>query len=209
MSLAEGGGMTRVTHRAQAGFSLVELMVVVAVAGVLTSMAVFQIGVSRPGYIGDGAMRVVLSQITQAREMAITQRRNMRVDFTLGNKVTITRENIPAVAPLTTVIQSVFLEGGMEFSLVTGPPALPDSPDAFGNATATTFSLAGTPATEVKFTTEGTMVNQDGLTLNGSVFVALPNAMKDRKMSARVVTVFGSTGRIRGFKWDGVRWKPV
>ena len=203
--------MTRATARSasQAGFSLIEMMIVVGIMGVLTGIAVYQIGVSRPVYVGDGAMRVVLSQLNQAREMAITQRRNMRVDFSLGNKVTITRENVPALPDPLTVVQTVFMEGGMEFALVAGPPALPDSPDGFGNTTPVSFQLATVPATEIKFGPEGTFINQDGATINGSVFVALPNAMKDRKRSARVVTVFGSTGRIRGFKWDGVQWKPV
>jgi hypothetical protein len=155
-------------------------------------------------------MRVVLSQMNQAREMAITQRRNMRIDFTAPNQVTITRENVPPGLNPTTVVQTVLLEGGMEFGLVTAAPALPDSPDGFSNPTATTFmNSGGVVTTQYKFSPEGTFIDIDGLTTNGSVFVALTNAMKDRKMSARVVTVLGSTGRIRGFKWDGVRWKIV
>jgi prepilin-type N-terminal cleavage/methylation domain-containing protein len=185
------------------GFSLIEIMIVMAVLGVVTSIAAVQIGLSRPGYIADGAMRVILSQMNQAREMAITQRRNMRLSFLGTGQVQITREEVPAAL---TVISAVDLEGGMQYGLVTG---LPDSPDTFGNTTATSFQLAGVTATVVRFGTDGTLVNQDGLTLNGSVFVSLPNATQDRKLSARVVTVLGSTGRIRGYKWDGARWKPV
>jgi hypothetical protein len=190
-------------------------MVVMCILGALTSMAVLQIGVSRPSYIGDGGLRVLLSQITQAREMAITQRRNMRIEFTLGNKITITREEItvpPTVPQTVTIIQTVFLEGGMGFGLVGAvapAAALPDSPDNFGNATATTFKVGVVDATQVKFTPEGILINQDGVTLNGSVFIALANAVKDRRMSARAVTVLGSTGRIRGYKWDGTQWKIV
>jgi hypothetical protein len=190
-------------------------MIVMGVLGALTSIAVLQIGVSRPTYIGDGGMRVILSQMTQAREMAITQRRNMRIDFTLGNKVTITREEItvpPTVPQTVTIIQTVFLEGGMGFGLVLADPpaaALPDSPDLYGNATATTFKAGGVVTSEIKFTPEGTLIDIDGATTNGSVFIALANAVKDRKLSARVITVLGSTGRIRGYKWDGVQWKIV
>jgi hypothetical protein len=28
-------------------------------------------------------------------------------------------------------------------------------------------------------------------------------------LSARAVTFFGSTGRIRGYRWDGRAWKTV
>jgi len=37
------------------------------------------------------------------------------------------------------------------------------------------------------------------------VFVTLPNVV----LSARAVTVLGSTGRVRGYRWDGSGWKVV
>jgi prepilin-type N-terminal cleavage/methylation domain-containing protein len=184
----------------EAGYSLLEMMMVVGVMGVLTGVAVVQIGASRPGALGDGAMRVVLSQLNTARELAITQRRNMRLVFDQGSRVQIIREEVPG--PTLTTISTVLLEGTLQFVLVSG---LPDTPDTFGNSTATTFTTAtGTPP-EVKFTPNGTFVNQAGATLNGSVFVALPN----QALSARAVTVFGSTGRIRGYRWNGRSWQPV
>ena len=67
--------------RNESGFSLVELMLVVGITGVLSGMAVFQIGVSQTSSKGDGAMRVVLAQLNTARELAITQRRIMLVNF--------------------------------------------------------------------------------------------------------------------------------
>ena len=53
----------------------------------------------RQALTGDGAMRVVLAQMNQARELAITQRRNMRVTFTGSNVVQIMREEVPAARP--------------------------------------------------------------------------------------------------------------
>ena len=89
---------SRQRFREPSGFSVMELMFVVGIMGVVTSMAVFQIGQSRPAMIGDGAMRVVMAQMNTARELAITQRRNMRVTFTNGNKVEIIREEVPGPA---------------------------------------------------------------------------------------------------------------
>ena len=167
---------------------------------ILSGMAVFQLGASRPAALGDGALRVLLSQMNAARELAITQRRNMRLTFTNANQVQIIREEVPG--PTLTTIRSVLFESGIQFVLITG---LPDTPDAFGNSGPVVFASAtGTPP-EVKFTPEGVFVNQDGVTLNGSVFVALPA----QALSARSVTIFGSTGRIRAYRWDGRAWKPV
>ena len=68
-------------RHAQQGYSLIEMMIVVGVMGVVTGIAVLQVGSSKQAFAGDGAMRVVLAQLTQARELAITQRRNIRVAF--------------------------------------------------------------------------------------------------------------------------------
>jgi type II secretory pathway pseudopilin PulG len=168
-------------------------MFVMGVMGVLASVAALQIGASRPGLKGDGAVRVVLGQFNQARELAVTQRRYVRVRLTAPNLVEIVRED---TISSTTTISSSLLEGGVAFVLVTG---LPDTPDKFGNSTALSFGSA----VNLKFAPDGTLVNQDGQTLNGSVFLAWSNQPR----SARAVTVLGSTGRVRGYKWDGRAWK--
>jgi prepilin-type N-terminal cleavage/methylation domain-containing protein len=203
--------MTEIPQRRahEAGFSLVELSVVVALMGILVGMVLVQMGVSRPAAIGDGAMRAVLSQMNAARELAITQRRNMRLTFgsvggNTNNVVQVVREEVPG--PTLTTVSSTLFEGGMQFLTVSG---LPDTPDAFGATSAVTFPTAtGTPI-EIKFAPDGTFVNQDGLTLNGTVFVALPSQAPSQALSARAMTIFGSTGRIRGYRWDGRNWKPV
>jgi len=180
----------------QEGYSLMEMMVVVGVMGVITGIAVVTVSTSRQGLKGDGAMRVVMAQMTQARELAITQRRNMRLTFTGTSSVQIVREEVPG--PTLTTLSSVPFEGGAQFLLVAG---VPDTPDAFGNATAVYFS----GATEIKFGPDGTFVDQNGNQLNGSVFLSLANM----KLSARAVTIMGSTGRVRAYKWDGSSWKVV
>ena len=61
-------------------------------------------------------------------------------------------------------------------------------------------------ATEVKFAPDGTLVNQSGATLNGT---RVPGDHERQPLSARAVTVLGSTGRVRGYRWDGRAWKLV
>jgi prepilin-type N-terminal cleavage/methylation domain-containing protein len=185
--------------RSQQGFSLVEMMIVVGILGVLSGMAVIQIMSSLPGVRGDGGMRVVIGQFNQARQLAITQRRYMRVVITLPNQVTIIREDTPLT---TTSLSNVILESNVQFMLSTG---LPDTPDAFGKASAVDFGLT---TTVLKFAPDGTLVNQSGQGLNGSVFMAIPN-IQNTTLSARAITVLGSTGRVRGYRWDGGKWNVV
>jgi type II secretory pathway pseudopilin PulG len=183
------------------------MMLVTGIIGVISAMAVIQIGSSVQAAKSDGAMRVVLSQMNQAREMAITQRRYIRVTFsTANNSISIVREDTPLV---TTPIATIPFEGNVKLLLT---PGLPDTPDAFGMGTATTFtSINGTfqsltgSGNVVKFTPDGTLVDWNGRTANGSVFLAVTN----HSLSARAVTVLGSTGRVRGFRWIGNRWKVV
>lgn len=182
--------------RNERGFSLAEVMIVLGVMGILMGISAVTISTSRSGLTGDGAMRVVMAQMNQARELAITQRRNMRLTFTGTGTVNIVREEVPG--PTLTTITSIPFEGGVTFQLVAG---LPDTPDAFGKVSAVYFSTA----TQIKFAPDGTLVDQDGLSLNGTVFVA----KGADKLSARAVTIFGSTGRVRAYRWDGSGWKAV
>lgn len=182
--------------RSERGYSLIEMMFVLGLSGVLAAMAVFQINTTRPALKGDGAMRAILSQMRIARELAITERRYMRVTFTAPNTIHIVREEVPG--PAITVVSTTTLEGGVEYAVVTG---VPDTPDAFGGGAAIDFGVV----TNVKFTPDGTLVDQDGTSTNGSVFLAMPAFAR----SARAITVLGSTGRIRGYRWDGMNWKMV
>jgi prepilin-type N-terminal cleavage/methylation domain-containing protein len=189
------------------GYSLIELMFVVGIAGVLSAVAMVQIGSSNASLKGDGAMRVVLSQMNQAREMSITQRRYMRVTFdSTANTVSVLREETGGT---TTTLSTIPFEGGAKFMLSSG---LPDTPDAFGKATATSFTsgegtfASATGSTSVaKFAPDGTLVDWNGQSTNGTVFTALATS----KLSSRAVTVLGSTGRIRAYRWNGQAWIAV
>jgi prepilin-type N-terminal cleavage/methylation domain-containing protein len=190
-------GMMSCTDRMrdERGYSLLEMMVVVAVIGVLTSMAVIQIGATRPGIQADGAMRVVMAQLNAAREVAISQRRFVQVEFYDKSWVRVTRTNLPMG---TTVLSEVPFEGGAEYGLMAG---VQDTPDNFGNSEPVSFGAA--PA--IRFNTEGMLVDNAGLPINGTVFILIPN----QPISFRAVTVLGSTGRVRGFRWTGGQWTRV
>ena len=189
---------TRATRRLEAGYSLVEMMLVVGIMGVVGSMAVIQIGQSQPSMKGDGAMRVIMAQLNAAREMSISQRRQMQLGFINGNQITITRIEVPAA---NTLLTTVYLEGGLQYGLISG---IADTPDAFGNSTSTYFGTA----TKIIFNSDGTLIDQAGNPLNGTIFVALPNMALGAPgaRSFRAVTIFGGTGRVRGYRWDGGRW---
>lgn len=176
----------------QTGQSLIETLVLVSVVGVITGGAALQIGQAGPALKGDGAMRIVLAELNSARERSITERRQMRLQFLPPNVVRIVRQEVPAG---TTVLSTVSLEGGVEFGLIAG---VADTPDAFGMAAPVDFGAAAA----INFTSDGTLIDAGGNALNGTVFLAIPNVAH----SFRAVTILGGTGRIRGYRWNGLRW---
>lgn len=183
--------MTR-PSRSERGFSLVELTVVIGITSVVAGIAAFQIGAAQPSIRGDGAMRIVMSNLNMARERSITERRNFIVEFIEPNQIRLERQEVPAG---TTVLSTVPLEGGVRFYVFD---QLPDTPEAFGKDAAIDFGSADT----ILFSTDGTLINQSGSPANGTVFLGIPGQLR----SARAVTVLGSTGRVRVYKWDGARW---
>ena len=78
---------------------------------------------------------------------------------------------------------------------------MPDTPDAFGINSAIDFGAA----VNIKFNPDGSLVNEVGASTNGSVFLSRPTENR----SVRAITVLGSTGRIRGYRWDGSAWRIV
>lgn len=195
-------------HGAEDGFTLIELMVVVGILAILGGMAVVQIGSARNAARGDAAMRQVLGQLNQAREMSIGQRRYIRVVFDAATtQISLIRED-PAGA--TTTLATIGFEGGANFIQIAGQGATPDAfcdtqSNCFKNSVNGTFASVPGNANTIKFAPDGTLVDWNGNSTNGTIFMAVPN----QPLSSRAVTILGSTGRVRGYRWDGHHWQKV
>jgi prepilin-type N-terminal cleavage/methylation domain-containing protein len=181
------------------GVSLTEMMLTLAVAAIVTGMAAALTADSRRGSQGDGAMRLVMAELNTARETAMTQRRLVEVQFLGGMWIKTIRHELDNS---TTVLHTVALEGNMQFSLV---PNVPDTPDLFGNNAAVAFGAAQL----IQFNGDGALIDSGGTPVNGTVFLSFAQ----KAISYRAVTVLGSTGRVRGYKWisnqNGSGWSRV
>jgi hypothetical protein len=136
-----------------------------------------------------------MTQLNTAREMAITQRHNMELQFVGGNWIRIVRHETSGPV-LTTVVASVALESNATFSLTA---SVPDTPDTFGANAGICFgtSSGSCAAQTFQFGTDGSFTDANGVVINGTVFISIRNQPE----SARAVTVLGTTGRVRGYKW--------
>jgi prepilin-type N-terminal cleavage/methylation domain-containing protein len=177
----------------QAGFSLLELLVTVAIMATLAAIAVTVM----PNFLhfarADAGSSQALDVLRGAREIAISQRRNVEIRFLQNNVIQVARVEIPGGG--TTVLRTIELENGVQFVKMNG---LPDTPDRFGNPAAIAFGASP----RRMFTSEGTLVDNAGDPLNGTVFLGVPGQTE----TARAITIFGTTALIRSWKWDGRNW---
>lgn len=177
-----------------AGFTLVETLLIVALVGIISGITIIAFQAALRQLRADSNVRIVTWQLQTAREMAMSQRRDVEVQFVAPRGIATIRREIPNG---TTLLSTVYLEGNVQFHVF---PSLPDTPDGFGNATALSFSAA----TSLLFTSEGAFVDQAGRALNGSIFFGVPSQTE----TARAITIFGATGRVRSYRWQGNNgWK--
>ena len=183
--------------RNQRGFSIIELLFVIAILGTVAAMAMMVSPAYSQHARAEGGVAQVIDVMRLAREVAISQRRNVEVRFIGLNAVQTRRIDIGAngVQTGTTILRTVELENGVRFRL---EPGVPDTPDLFGMASATDFDLVA----PWMFTSEGTFIGGSGDVTNGTVFLSIPN----QPNSARAVTVMGATALIRAWRWNGREW---
>lgn len=196
----ENTSITDARRHGERGYSLVELMVVVGMIMTILAMAVLALQPTLQNMKANGSMTIVASQMKLARELAITERRDIQIAFTGTNTITITRVLTAGMVANPNeqfgVIQTVQIAPPTMFML---PPGMPDTPDAFGNTGAIEFEgIVGGPPT-MMFQSDGTFVDTAGNLVNGTVFLAVPGINN----SGRAVTILGATGRVRMYRSSG------
>ena len=171
--------------RNQRGFSIIELLFVIAILGTVAAMAMMVSPAYSQHARAEGGVAQVIDVMRLAREVAISQRRNVEVLFIGLNAVQTRRIDIGAngVQTGTTILRTVELENGVRFRL---EPGVPDTPDLFGMASATDFDLVA----PWMFTSEGTFIGGSGDVTNGTVFLSIPN----------------QANSVRAWRWNGRAW---
>jgi prepilin-type N-terminal cleavage/methylation domain-containing protein len=185
------------------GFSVIELVVVIAISLAIAGIAIIQAQPALMQIHANTAKDEVQSALRQARETAISDRRDVQVEFlvnpagnTPGSYVRLTR--IGGACCANTVILMMPISNTVIFTTFPGEP---DSPDGFGNGGPIFFGgIAGGPPAGMIYQSDGTFViNGAGTPINGTVFLGVPN----QPTTARAITVLGATGRVRSYHISG------
>ena len=195
--------MKRQPQNRQSGFSLLELLLVVAVVSVIAATSVLSIQKLLVGHRSDAAANVVTSQLRAARQLAVTRRHNVQVTFNtavaapdFAPHITYVQMPITGVTETLPPAVTVPLPPNINFVLQAGQP---DTPMNFGNGAPVFIAgVSGGPPT-MYFTTTGAF-SASGAPINGTVFLGIANSPS----SERAVTILGSTGRVRTYYWTGI-----
>lgn len=178
------------------GFTLVEMVMVVLVIFIVAAMAILEFQPLLVAQQANTAMDQVMDQLRDARETAITQRRNVQVQFLGSNIMQLTRYEYNGS---TTVLIRLLLQNPIQYTVF---PSLPDTPDGFGNTSAIDFEGLASGPPVMLFQSDGTFVDNAGNLVNGTVFLGFPG----NPGTARAITVLGATGRIRAYHASGSNW---
>jgi prepilin-type N-terminal cleavage/methylation domain-containing protein len=217
--------MKQQEYKDERGFSLMEALVVVLIIAVISGIAVPLTQTTILNYRANLAMGQVVSTLREARQLAISKRRNVQVNFVPPNQIQVSVAYFPGEVPGSQInlpgqsagspVGKVFLNDGAngianysQFMLFTSEP---DTPMGFCGGTCNTpivLQANGAPTVSVLFTASGALVGSpyalgspnnasvgNNSPINAEIFIGIPN----HNHTARAVTVFGATGRVRTY----------
>ena len=165
------------------GFSLIELLIVVSVLAIVSSVSMILIGPALKARAAEMAAHTVTLEMRRARQAAVDTRRLSKVTFTTPRTIKIEWQS-PG-GGVWNLMSQTDLPEEMEFLI---DDALTSGPEGFGISSAINFSLGNQ---EIFFLPDGSAIDSSGLISSGVVYVARPEEVE----STRAVTLFGATGR--------------
>jgi len=190
----------------QAGFSLLEMVIAVAIVLVATAAAIVNIVPSMKTSRSNSGMELVLGELRRAHERAIDERRIYRVTFVAPQTMLLEVGQVAVVGSTITGTAPAFVQAqppltlpvGTQFVVVPGiPTSVTATPDGFGTGVnAIDFDQAiGGGGTQIYFQPDGRALDAANRLNDGVVYLAEPNNL----FSSRAVTLYGSTGRVKSW----------
>ncbi len=205
------------SHSGEAGFSMIELMMVVLVIIVLSSISIFYLTGHRALYKPDDQSLLITDLLQEARQRSLTQRETMRVEVNITRGTArLIDENTAATTDDDSVLREIALFDTAVVNVGPRPANILDNPPEPFPVPNGTFvpsvypTSVGDSVGTFRFMANGTVVSAGNTgTGNGAVVTGAtihiwsPNAANPANSDiARAITIIGATGSIRLWEYD-------
>lgn len=183
----------------EAGFTVIELMLSIAIIGIVFGMAFEAFQNALPSMRADSGMQLLEAQLRQARQVSVDQRRWVTVTFQGTSELVASILDLNG-NPITPPLYDYFLPEQMVYTLFKG---VADTPDNYGNTSAVTYNCPGpTLPCTITFQSDGSVQDGQKGSNNGSIFIGIAG----QTQTARAVTILSATGKIKGWRYTGTAW---
>lgn len=197
----------------QAGFSIAELIVVLGLSLVMTTVSLYYLYSHQKLYKPDEQAALFIDMLQEARQRALTQKATMRVELDVTDSVArLIDEGDATISTDDKIIRSFNLKSFEEVKIETRPNNVTVNPTesspvpiiTFVNSSIHPISLNHKVAT-LRFKKDGTVTDAGTTALGGgsnvtgaTVFVWQPEKTNANNSTiTRAITIIGTTGAIR------------
>jgi prepilin-type N-terminal cleavage/methylation domain-containing protein len=215
-------GELRKSGETKRGFSIIELVVVVVIIGVLSAISLPYIYNYRRVYRSEEQSMMIMDLMKETSQNALTRRRTYRfeIDLTAGKYLIIDEKG--AGAADDTAIKEIPMVSADDIRVDQAPsgvykPSPPNYNDAVFATDVTGHKSGGASVINHKvwaarFQSSGTVVSSEGTPISATLFIWSPlspeNSQARTKEEVRAVTIFGGSGAVRYWKYDGTNFLP-
>lgn len=179
------------------GFSLLELLIVISIGLIMAGVTFMAMKPLFNQNHVDQAYDTALSVMRNYRNQSITNSKRYIVFFTPPRTMTVQRwDYVVPVSPAPVTVATYTLPSDIQFAVQAGFPN--PGPDAFGTGTTaiTINNCALVGQSCLIFYPDGSAQDDLGAFNSGVVYLTRPGDV----YSSRALSIFGTTGRIRGWR---------
>lgn len=205
------------------GFSMVELIVVVLLIFITTSMSIFLLSGRQKAYKPDEQSAKIGDLMQEARQRSLTQRETMRVEINLDKGTArLIDENGDLISDGNgddKELKKITLLPGADVKFNKRPDNITQNPPEPIQVDPVVFYLSDYPGSELdkvvtfRFKRNGTITDKTDTPYSGSLHIWSPKSGNTENSEiARSITFLGSSGLVRFWEWnvgspDANKWK--